>query len=160
MGNVPRIPGACATRNFTYLARGPLHEVFKDDTVPANNGNTLRLRLNCCHFADDIFKCIFLNENMWISMKMSLKYVPKVRINNIPSLVQKMAGVGSFLRGFSAICLFQQWLPVRWNVHRFPFKLWQLTPLLRTTYHLRPLWGWSFLRGFFAICLVSSVAAC
>ena len=24
-GNVPGIPGACATRNFTYLSRGPLH---------------------------------------------------------------------------------------------------------------------------------------
>ena len=27
-GNVPGIPGACATRNFTYLARGPLGNMF------------------------------------------------------------------------------------------------------------------------------------
>ena len=27
-GNVPGIPGACATRNFTYLARGPLQTFF------------------------------------------------------------------------------------------------------------------------------------
>ena len=26
--------------------------------------------------ADDIFKCIFLNENVWISIKISLKFVP------------------------------------------------------------------------------------
>ena len=26
--------------------------------------NTLRLRQNGCHFSDDIFKCIFLNENV------------------------------------------------------------------------------------------------
>ena len=26
--NVPGIPGACATRNFTYLTRGPLHPVI------------------------------------------------------------------------------------------------------------------------------------
>ena len=53
--------------------------------------NTLRLRQNGRHFADDIFKCIFLNENVWISIKISLKFVPWNHINNIPALVQKMA---------------------------------------------------------------------
>ena len=43
------------------------------------------------HFADDIFKCIFLNENVWIPIKISLKLVPKGPINNIPVLVQIMA---------------------------------------------------------------------
>ena len=36
---------------------------------------------------DAIFKYIFLNENAWISLKISLK----VLINNIPALVQIMA---------------------------------------------------------------------
>ena len=53
--------------------------------------NTLRPRLNGRHFADDIFKCIFLNENILIPIKISLKFVPKGPINNIPSLVQIMA---------------------------------------------------------------------
>ena len=53
--------------------------------------NTLRLRQNGRHFADEVFKCIFLNENAWISLKNSLKFVPKVRISNIPALVQIMA---------------------------------------------------------------------
>ena len=53
--------------------------------------NTLRPRQNGRHFADDIFKCIFLNEDIWIAIKISLKFVPKVRINNIPALVQIMA---------------------------------------------------------------------
>ena len=53
--------------------------------------NTLRPRQNRRHFADDIFKSIFLNENTRISLKISLKFVPKVRINNIPPLVQIMA---------------------------------------------------------------------
>ena len=44
--------------------------------------NSLRPRLNRRPFADDIFKCIFLNENEWISPRISLKCVPKVRINN------------------------------------------------------------------------------
>ena len=40
---------------------------------------------------DDTFKSIFLNENVRISIKISLKFVPKCPINNIPSLVQIMA---------------------------------------------------------------------
>ena len=42
-------------------------------------------------FPDDIFKCIFLNENVSISIKISLKFAPEGRINNIPALVQIMA---------------------------------------------------------------------
>ena len=53
--------------------------------------NTLRPRQNGCHFADDTFKHIFLNENVIISTKISLKCVPKGPINNIPALVQIMA---------------------------------------------------------------------
>ena len=45
--------------------------------------NTLRLRQNGHHFPDDIFNCIFLNENVWISTKISLKFVPKGPINNM-----------------------------------------------------------------------------
>ena len=53
--------------------------------------NTLRPRQNERHFADDIFKYISLNENVWIPIKISLKFLPKGRINNIPALVQIMA---------------------------------------------------------------------
>ena len=35
-------------------------------------------------------KCIFLNESAWILIKMSLKFVAKGPINNIPALVQIM----------------------------------------------------------------------
>ena len=52
--------------------------------------NTLRQKQNGRHFADDIFKCIFLNENVWISIKISLKFVPEGPINNI-TLVQIVA---------------------------------------------------------------------
>ena len=38
-------------------------------------------------FPDDIFKCILLNENVWILIKISSKFVLKVRINHISSLV-------------------------------------------------------------------------
>ena len=41
-----------------------------------------------------IFKCISLNENVWISIKISLNFVPRGSINNIPALVQIMLGAG------------------------------------------------------------------
>ena len=53
--------------------------------------NTFRPIQDGRHFPDNIFKCISLNENVWISLKVSLKPVPKVQINNIPALVQIMA---------------------------------------------------------------------
>ena len=53
--------------------------------------NTLRPRQNGRRFADDMFKRIFLNENIRISIKISLKFVPKGPINNNPALVQIMA---------------------------------------------------------------------
>ena len=53
--------------------------------------NILGPRQNGRHFADDIFKYIFVNENVWISIKISLNFVPTGPINNIPALVQIMA---------------------------------------------------------------------
>ena len=53
--------------------------------------NTLRPRQNGRHFADDTFKRIFMNENVRISINISLKLVPKGLINNIPALVKIMA---------------------------------------------------------------------
>ena len=53
--------------------------------------NTLRPRQDDRHFPDDSFKWIFLNENVWISIEVSLKFVLKGPINNIPALVQIMA---------------------------------------------------------------------
>ena len=38
-------------------------------------------------FPDDIFKCIFVNENVWIPIEILLKIVPKGSIGNIPALV-------------------------------------------------------------------------
>ena len=53
--------------------------------------NSLRPRQNGRLFADDTFKCIFLNENIRILTKNSLKFVPKGLINNIQALVLIMA---------------------------------------------------------------------
>ena len=41
--------------------------------------------------ADDIFKCIFLNENDRNPIQFSLKFVPRTPIDNTPALVPVMA---------------------------------------------------------------------
>ena len=53
---------------------------------PLISFNTLRSRQNGHHFADDyFFKCVFLNENAWISI--SLRFVSNVPKDNNPTLV-------------------------------------------------------------------------
>ena len=59
---------------------GPIHESFS---------NTSRPRWNGQHFADDIFKRIFFNENVLVSIRIALNCV-QGPINNIPALVQIM----------------------------------------------------------------------
>ena len=53
--------------------------------------NTLWPRQDGRHFPDDNFICIFENENISISIKISLKFVTRGPNNNIPALVQIMA---------------------------------------------------------------------
>ena len=53
--------------------------------------NILRPCQNCRHFADIIFKIIFLYAYYCISIKISLNFVPKGPIYNKPALVQVMA---------------------------------------------------------------------
>ena len=85
--------------NYFRLFHGPLagKSVYRGQweghkpPFASDSINTLRPRQNGRHFADDVFKCIFLNGNLWISIKISLKFVPKGPINNIPALVQIMA---------------------------------------------------------------------
>ena len=53
--------------------------------------NTLRPRQNGRHSADDTFKHIYFNENVWIFIQIPLKFVPKGPINNISALFKIMA---------------------------------------------------------------------
>ena len=74
---------------YIYIYILPLRLRCSVQQQPSNGHrldiNILRPKQNSRHFPDDIFKCIFLNENAWISHKISLKFVPKVRIGNIPA---------------------------------------------------------------------------
>ena len=69
------------------------HSNLKIHMDPGTNELThwgLRPRQNGRLFPDDILKKIFLNENVEISMGISLKFVPRGPINNISTLVQIM----------------------------------------------------------------------
>ena len=75
-----------------YLTPCAVRHEWKFDLLPTlhkatDRFNTLRPRQNERHFADDIFKCIFLIENVWIPIKILLKFVPMGPIDNIPALV-------------------------------------------------------------------------
>ena len=95
--------------------------------------NTLRPRQHGRHFADDTFKAIFLNENIGISIKISLKSVSKVPINNIPALVQIMAwrwpgdkplSEPRMVRLSAHICVIRpQWVNVCWNHHMLGYLI-------------------------------------
>ena len=78
-----------STKGSTSNQISILKNIYDLDTFPSII--TLRPRQNGRHFADDMFKCIFLNENVRISIKISLKFVPKGSINNNPALFQIMA---------------------------------------------------------------------
>ena len=81
----------CLTRCFISHYRWYGLSAARGGIIQGYKLNTLRPRQNGHRFPDNIFKCIFLNENVWISIKISLKFVPKGPINNIPALVQIMA---------------------------------------------------------------------
>ena len=104
---------------------------------------TLRPSRNEQHFADDIFKRIFFNENVWISIKISLKFVLKGPINNIPALVQIMAwrrpgdkplSEPMMVRLLMHICWDYYTIVVsdicftrpQWVMHAIPAKLWNI----------------------------------
>ena len=68
-------------------------QVLEYKRLPYHLVNSLRPRSNRRHFADDMFKCISLIENVSILIQISLKFVPMGPINNIPALVQIMASL-------------------------------------------------------------------
>ena len=72
--------------------------------------NPSKPRQNWRHYPDDIFQCIFFNENMWISIKISFKFVSKYQINNILALVKIMAWHQA-----TNHCLNQWWL-IYWRI--------------------------------------------
>ena len=56
--------------------------LYLNSSPPGQNGR---------HFADDIFRCVFVNEKSCILIRISLNFVPKGPIDNNPALVQIMS---------------------------------------------------------------------
>ena len=77
--------------------------------------NTLMPRQNGRHFADDIFIRTFFNENIRISIRISLEFVPMGPIKNIPALVAgaKPLSEPMMVSSLTLICVSQ---PERVNV--------------------------------------------
>ena len=69
---------------IVFLESCAIDQLIATQILPLN---TLRPRQNGRHFPDDTFKRIFVNENVRISIKISLKFVPKGPINKIPAFV-------------------------------------------------------------------------
>ena len=99
----------CTGINQIYMLHiNPATDGFYDNSPGLN---TLRPRQNSRHSPNDIFKCIFINIRMLI--KISLKFVPKGQINNIPVLVSIMAFLSELMmaRLLTHICVTRpQWV--------------------------------------------------
>ena len=72
----------------TYIRTDRVHSIYTDCFIISGDILThLPLDNMAAIFADDIFKCIFLNEKFCISIWISLKFVPKGLIDNKSALV-------------------------------------------------------------------------
>ena len=82
---------------WSWTSNKPFREwvmTLSDDAYMCHQADyikTLRPIQNGNYTADGISKCFCLNENVWISIKISLKLVPKGPITNMPALVQIVA---------------------------------------------------------------------
>ena len=82
---------------FAYLVNGvsrPLHASLGSWTEQRSQrvaNFPTRLITLMPKFSQTTFSNVFFNGNIWISIKISLKFVPKGPINNISALVQIMA---------------------------------------------------------------------
>ena len=56
-------------------------------SLPGKHINSSPPGQNGRHFADDAFRCIFVNEKFCILIEISLKFVPKGPIDDNPALV-------------------------------------------------------------------------
>ena len=110
--------------------------------------NTFRPRQNGCHFADDTFKRIFLWENVRISIEISLNFVLKSPIDNIPTLFQIMAWRRTGDKPLSEamtvsllthICVARpQW--VNWLTQRFRQNSWYFEDSSLKSIFLKEIW--------------------
>ena len=83
-----------------------------DDTIIVTHLTHQGVNKNGRHCADDIIKCIFLNENSYIFIQIPLQFVTNGSIDNISALVQVMALVPK----------------MRWNYrygYHYEYRMWR-----------------------------------
>ena len=74
------------------LVHTEISHIFLQNSIPNNFPvNSSPPEQNDRHLADDILKCIFMNEKFCILIQISLMFVPKDPIDNKSALVQVMA---------------------------------------------------------------------
>ena len=115
---------------------------------PSSLLNSSRPRQNSRLFADDTFKRIFLNENIRISTKNSLKFVPRGLISNIPALVLIMAwrrpgdkslSKPMLVRSLTHICVTRpQWDKLYLENRTIPLRKWSSFEKIWANYHRSP----------------------
>ena len=134
--------------NRVHISRDVLYN-FTSDL------NTLRQRQNGRNFADDTFKRIFVNENARISIKISLKFVAKGPINNIPVLVQIMAWRRPGDKPLSQpmvlfvpthICVTRpQWVKYNWSILTMGGNVLSVGTIIIATQNKHYISNWAFL---------------
>ena len=80
----------CLVRPFTSTPRFGFLVISVQTVDRIIRFNSLRPKQNGRHFPDGILKWIFLNEHIWISIYISVKFVSTGPTNSIPALVQIM----------------------------------------------------------------------
>ena len=72
---------------FRYSDTCQIWKLIKESNIYFCNIDNIFNTFNGRHFPEDIFKRIFLNEDIWLLIKFSLDFVPSDPIYNIPVLV-------------------------------------------------------------------------
>ena len=65
-------------QTYSFTSCSEQYSASIDNIKSCNERHFNESETNGRHFAEDIFKCAFFNENILISLKISLKFVPKV----------------------------------------------------------------------------------
>ena len=102
---------------YGHIISWNLFYLLHPTTIGHPHINTWRPRQNGRQFPDDILQWIFLKENVWLSIKISLKCVPMSLINNIPALVQIMAWRRSGDKPLSKPMMFSRGYSPKKKVH-------------------------------------------
>ena len=75
--------------NLCYFFMFPA-VILEKPLIPCSKMTKVMIRIQLrlfYHFAEDILRCIFVNEKFCILIEISLKFVPEGEIDNNPALV-------------------------------------------------------------------------